>query len=553
MQRLIKFLKHKEIRSIYADKNFQSDINNFYCNKIIENFNLCHLNNKLSKNISDCNENNFFKPILLSNKNKNYNPLDLSDYQELFYYINDLKISEKEGKNKAYIFYGDLENKKKSFCSGADLKYLYSLKFSQENYHLYFNIAYLSISLIKDFKAKNYINNIFIWNGVVMGGGLGLGIYSKIRIATDSTILAMPETKIGFFPNVTYANFISEFMSKEEAYFFGLLSHKLSGIEAYLFGFATHFILDKYVENLINEIKLIPYENQEEILEIIKRYQNISFKEINNSSESLKFNNRLYEKLREKLFINNFMEFFKSDYYKNSFLEKNIIKHKNKLKIDLDDSVIKNTIDDEFFRFDKNQFIDNYCLNYRRNENNKHKENLKIENIDFEYLEKYDLKNNILKEKNILLDVIYNYYLYNKFCRLVFSTNNQSIKKEAISLFNQKENSIKIFQNFYINIENNLLFNYNSQNNLTLKNLIFYSFNEIKSRSLLSLKQTNEITDKAYLDWDFERLYDLDMEKSKESNKNVEVFEGIRAFFVEKDNTPKWKYNSFRELENVKI
>ena len=35
-----------------------------------------------------------------------------------------------------------------------------------------------------------------------MGGGVGLSIYGDYIIATDSTKFAMPETSIGFFPDV---------------------------------------------------------------------------------------------------------------------------------------------------------------------------------------------------------------------------------------------------------------------------------------------------------------------------------------------------------------
>ena len=48
-----------------------------------------------------------------------------------------------------------------------------------------------------------------IWNGIVMGGGVGLSIYGDYRIATTNTKFAMPESTIGFFPDVGSSYFLS--------------------------------------------------------------------------------------------------------------------------------------------------------------------------------------------------------------------------------------------------------------------------------------------------------------------------------------------------------
>ena len=40
---------------------------------------------------------------------------------------------------------------------------------------------------------------VSIWNGITMGAGVGLTWHSPVRIATENSIYAMPETAIGFF------------------------------------------------------------------------------------------------------------------------------------------------------------------------------------------------------------------------------------------------------------------------------------------------------------------------------------------------------------------
>ncbi len=36
-----------------------------------------------------------------------------------------------------------------------------------------------------------------IWNGIVMGGGVGVSVLGEYRITTENTLFAMPETAIG--------------------------------------------------------------------------------------------------------------------------------------------------------------------------------------------------------------------------------------------------------------------------------------------------------------------------------------------------------------------
>ena len=50
---------------------------------------------------------------------------------------------------------------------------------------------------------------ISLWNGVCMGGGVGLSWHSPIRIATNNSMYAMPETAIGYFCDVGGSYFLS--------------------------------------------------------------------------------------------------------------------------------------------------------------------------------------------------------------------------------------------------------------------------------------------------------------------------------------------------------
>jgi len=91
----------------------------------------------------------------------------------------------------------------KAFCAGGDMKTLHNIGKGPEG---------SDKSRLSDFPAYEYLldyamanvksSEISIWNGVVMGGGVGLSSHAPFRIATDNTLWAMPETGIGFFADV---------------------------------------------------------------------------------------------------------------------------------------------------------------------------------------------------------------------------------------------------------------------------------------------------------------------------------------------------------------
>ena len=63
-----------------------------------------------------------------------------------------------------------------------------------------------------------------------MGGGVGLSFPASFGIATENTVLAMPETKIGYFPDVGASYFLSR-LDGEIGTYLALTGDTLEGRE----------------------------------------------------------------------------------------------------------------------------------------------------------------------------------------------------------------------------------------------------------------------------------------------------------------------------------
>jgi len=119
----------------------------------------------------------------------------------------------------------------KALCAGGDVKALAKLNQQgpegQAKSKAYFAEEYKLDHLIATY-SKPYIA---FMDGITMGGGVGLSVHAPFRIATERTAFAMPETTIGFFPEVG-ASFFLPRMDGFLGTYLGLTSERLNGVNA---------------------------------------------------------------------------------------------------------------------------------------------------------------------------------------------------------------------------------------------------------------------------------------------------------------------------------
>ena len=82
---------------------------------------------------------------------------------------------------------------------------------------------------------------IALMDGIVMGGGVGLSINAPIRIATEKSLFAMPEGKLGLFTDVGGGYFLSRLRSNLGP-FLGLTGYRLKGADLLHAGVADHYV-----------------------------------------------------------------------------------------------------------------------------------------------------------------------------------------------------------------------------------------------------------------------------------------------------------------------
>jgi enoyl-CoA hydratase len=126
----------------------------------------------------------------------------------------------------------------RAFCAGGDIRALrqHQLDNNRAPVDAFFTEEYALNRMIASY-PKPYIALI---DGICMGGGIGVSIYGAYRVATENAMFAMPETAIGFFPDIGATFFLPRLPGQLGTYL-GLTGARIHGADAVHAGFATHF------------------------------------------------------------------------------------------------------------------------------------------------------------------------------------------------------------------------------------------------------------------------------------------------------------------------
>ncbi len=154
------------------------------------------------------------------------------------------------------------------FCAGGDIRFMH-------------DAALAGDAALEDFFTEEYALDHLIhvhpkptiaWlEGVTMGGGMGLAQGCKLRVATETLRMAMPETRIGLFPDVGGGYFLSRCAGAIGEYL-GVVGPHLHVTDALTLGLADVAASGDCLTAFLEGLRSVPGDTGEGILARLRAY-----------------------------------------------------------------------------------------------------------------------------------------------------------------------------------------------------------------------------------------------------------------------------------------
>lgn len=169
---------------------------------------------------------------------------------------------------KAVILTSTLD---KVFCAGGDIRGIYELVL-EKNFKQamnFFKTEYALNQLIKEYPKPI----ISLLDGVTMGGGAGIAIHGSHAVATERLIWAMPETKIGFYPDVGLGYYLAR-MPQHFGYYLALTGENIGAAVALKLGIVKQVVHSQNLKQLEEDLLAAEFTDQDldKITEIIQNF-----------------------------------------------------------------------------------------------------------------------------------------------------------------------------------------------------------------------------------------------------------------------------------------
>jgi enoyl-CoA hydratase/carnithine racemase len=144
----------------------------------------------------------------------------------------------------------------RAFCAGGDVKMLVA---QLHEHGLRAAVDFFTAEYFVDYLIAAYPKPILCWaDGITMGGGIGIMNGASSRVVTERTVMAMPESSIGLFPDVGATYFLNR-LPAGLPLFLGLTGARFDGSDAVALGMADHWIASANKSRILAGLKTLDW------------------------------------------------------------------------------------------------------------------------------------------------------------------------------------------------------------------------------------------------------------------------------------------------------
>ncbi|UNX54504.1 enoyl-CoA hydratase/isomerase family protein [Georgenia sp. TF02-10] len=140
----------------------------------------------------------------------------------------------------------------RGFCAGADVRALREAVLDGATERA---VGFLRAEYRLDERIATYPKPVVaLMDGITMGGGVGLSAHAAVRVVTERSVVAMPETRIGFVPDVGSTHLLGRAPGRT-GFHVGLRAASVGPGDAIYLGLADHLVPAADLPALVEELQ----------------------------------------------------------------------------------------------------------------------------------------------------------------------------------------------------------------------------------------------------------------------------------------------------------
>lgn len=164
-----------------------------------------------------------------------------------------------------------------AFCAGGDIRWLYQVgrEHPKEQKQFFWH----------EYRLNHYIHHfgkpyIALMDGLTMGGGVGISLHGSHPVASEHFVFAMPETGIGFFPDIGASHLLSR-CSGGLGIYLGLTGNRLGPKDALHVGLVKKIVASKQMPHFISALAKedLSKNAHQRVDQVVQRYAFNEFSE----------------------------------------------------------------------------------------------------------------------------------------------------------------------------------------------------------------------------------------------------------------------------------